>query len=272
MKDLYVSEVRKELAKYSNCANYIITENDIEPLPEPVQKYFRYCGYTGQEKMNNAEIEWEDVFFRISANKKWMSLKCYQFNSVPEPTRIVYMKSRIMGIFPFEGRDKYQDGHGNMLIKLLKVIQVVDAKSKEMDESALVTVLAESLLVPTYALQHYIKWTAMDLKTAKAEIRYNNSKVSGLFYFNDNGEFTRFETDDRYYSEKGTEYKKLKWSVIADNYIEKNGIRFPSYCKAIWNTEEGDFEYFKGTITNIKFNQNSLHGLKLTRGKYSINF
>lgn len=254
MKDLYLSEVRKELAKYSNYANDIITENDIISLPEPVQKYFRYCGYLGKEKIINAEIEWEDVFIKMSANKNWLSLKCYQFNSVPEPTRIVYMKSSILGIFPLEGRDKYQDGHGNMLIKLFKVIKIADANGKEMDESALVTVLAESLLVPTYALQHYIKWTVIDLNTAKAVIRYNESEVSGLFYFNDNGEFIRFETNDRYYSEKGTEYKKLKWSGVAGNYIEKNGIKFPSYFKAIWLTEEGDFEYFKGTIASIKFN------------------
>ncbi|MEW6064785.1 hypothetical protein P378_20485 [Desulforamulus profundi] len=254
MKDLYISEVRKELTKYSNCSNDIITENDIVPLPEPIQKYFRYCGYLGKEKMNNAEIEWEDVFYKNSPNKKWMSLKCYQFNSVPEPTRIAYMKSRIMGIFPFEGRDKYQNGHGNMLIKFLKLLKVVDAKGKEMDESALVTVLAEALVVPTYAFQHYIKWTAIDSNTAKAVIRYNESEVSGLFYFDDLGEFIRFETDDRYYSERGTEYKKVKWSAVAGNYIEKNRIRFPSYLKAIWHTDEGDFEYFKGNIANIKFN------------------
>ncbi|MHB1042126.1 MAG: DUF6544 family protein [Eubacteriales bacterium] len=52
MKDLYLSEVKKELAKYSNYANDIITENDIISLPEPVQKYFRYCGYLGKKKDN----------------------------------------------------------------------------------------------------------------------------------------------------------------------------------------------------------------------------
>ena len=156
MKNLYLSEVRKELTKYSNSKKDVITDRDMVHLPEPVQKYFRHCGYLGKEKMINAEVEWKDVYIKMSANKKWMSLNCYQFNSVPEPSRIVYMKSSIFGIFPFEGRDKYQDGHGNMLIKLLKIIKVADAKGKEIDESALVTILAEALAVPTYALQDYI--------------------------------------------------------------------------------------------------------------------
>jgi len=254
MKNLYLSEVRKELTMYSNSKTDIITERDIAALPEPVQKYFRHCGYLGKEKMINAEVEWKDVYIKMSADKKWISLDCYQFNSVPEPTRIVYMKSSILGVFPFEGRDKYQDGHGNMLIKLLKIIKVADAKGKEMDESALVTILAETLIIPTYALQDYIKWYAIDSNTVKALIKYNGTEVSGLFYFNEQGEIIRFQTDDRYYSEKGTKYKKVKWSGVLGNYIEKNGIKFPSDFRAIWHNEEGDFEYFKGTIADIKYN------------------
>ncbi len=50
MKDLYVFEVRKELARYSNRPHEVITEKDIASLPEPVQKYFRHCGYLGKEK------------------------------------------------------------------------------------------------------------------------------------------------------------------------------------------------------------------------------
>ncbi len=254
MKNLYLSEVRKELTRYSSYENDIITQKNIASLPEPIQKYFLHCGYIGKEKMINAEVEWKEAYIKMSPDKNWMRLNCYQFNSVPEPTRIVYMKSSILGIFPFEGRDKYQDGRGNMLIKLLKFIKVADAKGKEMDESALVTILAEALLVPTYALQDYIEWTAIDSNTAKAVIRYNNTEVSGQFYFNDQGEFIRFETVDRYYSERGTEYKKLRWSIVAGSYIKKSGMRFPTDLKAIWRAEQGDFEYFRGTITDIKYN------------------
>ena len=126
-----------------------------------------------------------------------------------------------------------------MLIKLLKFIQVADAKGKEMDASALVTILAESLLVPTYALQPYISWTAIDSNTAKAVLRYNECEVSGLFFFDDRGEYIRFETIDRYFSEKGTEYKQVKWSGVVENYLEKNGIKFPltSRLCGIWKKE-----------------------------------
>lgn len=252
MKDLYLSEVRRELARYPVGRGDVIIEKDLAPLPEPVQSFFRRCGYLGHPRMNQAEIEWQEVQFKRSPQAKWMNLVCNQFNSVLAPTRIVYMKSNLLGLFPFEGRDKYQDGQGHMLIKLLKYIPIADAKGKEMDASCLVTVLAECFLVPTYALQDYIKWTAVDENTAKAELTYHNTTVSGLFFFNPKGEFTRFVTEDRYYSESGGSYKKMKWSAVAGNYIERNGLRFPTFFKGIWHTENGDYEYFKGTLKGVR--------------------
>ncbi|CCO07084.1 conserved hypothetical protein [Desulforamulus hydrothermalis Lam5 = DSM 18033] len=140
-----------------------------------------------------------------------------------------------------------------MRIKLLKFIGIADAKGREIDASALVTVLAECFLVPAYALQSYLRWTDIDQTTAKAEIAYNNTKVSGIFYFNEAGEFVRFVSDDRYYTEKGREYKKMRWSVYADHYITRQGVRFPSLVKAVWHTSWGDYEYFRGKINNIIF-------------------
>ncbi|MGC5326105.1 DUF6544 family protein [Brevibacillus sp. SYSU BS000544] len=255
MKALYKSEVHKELLKYKNEEqDERITEKDISHLPRPVRTYFRYCGYLGQVKMKNAEIVWDEFNLRLAPNKPWMKVKSKQFNSVPEPARIAYMNSRMMGIVPFEGRDKYQDGHGNMRIKLLKWFQVADAKGTEMDESALVTLLAETLLVPSYALQPYMTWTSIDHYTAKAEIQHNDHNVSGIFTFNGQGEFIRFETNDRYYSEKGTEYKKLKWSVVASNYIDNNRMKYPSCIQAMWHLDQEVYLYFTGIIRSINYN------------------
>jgi hypothetical protein len=75
-----------------------------------------------------------------SQDADWMELSCQQFNSVAEPMRIALMKGRMAGVIPFEGRDKYQDGHGNMRIKVMKLLTLGESKGSYMDESALVTV------------------------------------------------------------------------------------------------------------------------------------
>ncbi|WP_048817786.1 DUF6544 family protein [Desulforamulus hydrothermalis] len=111
MKKLYDQEVNTELVKNLKGPKKLFSEHVIAGLPEPVRYFFVACGYLGKEIMSHATIEWGDAFLKISPGKKWLKLKCYQFNSVIEPARIVYMKSKLLGALPFEGRDKYQNGH-----------------------------------------------------------------------------------------------------------------------------------------------------------------
>lgn len=254
MKNLYLSEINTEITKHPVTDTGILSEDRISLLPEPVKRYFTYCGFIGKPQMTNARIDWEDVHIILNPGKRWIPLECYQFNSVPEPARIVYMKSRFAGFIPFEGRDKFQNGEGNMLIKLLKFITIDDNKGKEMNISALVTLLPEVLLVPACVLQYYIKWSAIDSNSAKAIIKFNGIEVSGIFHFNDLGEYIRFDTNERYQAAGKSKYKNVSWSVTMSDYTEKGGIKFPAFLTALWHEDYGDFEYFKGKIKNIEFN------------------
>lgn len=252
METLFESEVKREKEKCMKDSVERITEQSISALPEPLQRYFRHCGYVGANWMNQVDIKWEDFFLKMSPTKGWLPLKCRQMNFVTEPSRIVYMKGKLKGFIPFEGRDKYQDGQGNLLIKLAKLITVGDAKGKEMDEGEVVTFLAESLLVPSTVFQEYLSWYEIDSNHVKGILTHHGKQVSGVFTFRDNGEFVRFDTDDRYMTE-GKTFKKIGWSAMADDYREKNGIRFPTKLRGVWHLENEDFEYFKGTIAQLHF-------------------
>lgn len=254
MENLFQSEVDKELKKYTNSSEAFILEKDMAALPSPVQKYFRYAGLIGKEKAHYALIEWEEFFLKMDPEKDWTKMKCIQYDFVDEPARLAYMRTNLGGIVPFEGRDKYQDAHGNMLIRRMKLFTLGDSKGKEMDDAALVTLLAEAMFIPSYALQPYITWTAIDERSAKATIRNGATEVSGIFYFNDSGACIRFDTDDRYFSEKDGSYTKTKWSVIIGNYVEKDGVLIPSEVSTVWHLQNGDYTYFKGKVAGIKYN------------------
>jgi hypothetical protein len=255
MENLFQSELDKELNKYKELGKAFISEKDIASLPAPVQQYFRYAGLIGKEKAHFAFIEWEEFFLKMDPEKDWTEMQCVQYNFVDEPARLAYMKTKIGGIIPFEGRDKYQDGHGNMLIKMIKLVTLGNSKGKEMDDAALVTILAEALFVPSYALQPYISWSPIDDHSAKATIRNGATEVSGIFHFDDSGACIRFDTSDRYFAEKDGSYTKTKWSAIIGKYIEKNGIRIPSEVSSVWHLDKGDYQYFKGKLADIKTNE-----------------
>jgi hypothetical protein len=160
---------------------------------------------------------------------------------------------RVLGVVPMEGRDIYQNDRGQMLIRLGRAFTVGDETGPEMDRSALVTILAEALLVPGYAIQPYIIWMPRDDRSAAATIRHGGVEASGVFHFDQAGDFVRFESEDRYQS-TGEDARKVPWSVDVLSHQDQNGLRIADGLRATWHEDQGDFEYFRGRIAAVRFN------------------
>lgn len=232
---------------------FLLSEEKIQNLPLPVRNYLSVCGFSGKEIPMNAEVVWAESFIKMKPDAGWMKLKTQQFNSVREPFRIAYMKALIMGIIPFEGRDVYYGGNGHMYGKIGKLITIFDEKEKEIAQSALIIILAECLLVPGYALQDYIQWEEVDEYTARAIITHKGIEASGLFHFNKAGELYLFETHYRYYM--GPQGNVLTpFSAEVGDYFTQGDLRLPGSLKAVWHIDSGRYEYWKGKISEVKYN------------------
>jgi len=232
----------------------ILTKEDIIHLPEPVQRYFEYCGFIGKPVPMNAEVVWANSYIRMKPGRDWMKLKTIQFNSVESPFRIAYMKARMFGIIPFDGRDVYHNGQGHMFGKVANLFTVFDEKEPEIAQSALIIILAEALLVPGYALADYISWEPMDAYSAEARLVHKGIDVSGIFYFNETGEMTRFETGDRYYMHPEKGNVLTAFSAEIGNYKKQGDLIIPGSLMAVWHLDEGNYEYWKGNIAAVRYN------------------
>jgi hypothetical protein len=248
----YRSEVAAEIARHPPRPEGLITEPSIEHLPAPVQRFFRSSGFLGKPHTVNARLVWKTMLLRRGPRASWLRLHSEQFASTPEPTRLALMTARLGGIVPFEGRDKYQDGHGQMLIALGKLFVVADSQGRYMDESALVTVLSEALFTPSVALQDYIAWTARDDRSASACLRHRGLSVTGVFSFNDADELVRFDTQDRW--RDGKPPLRMPWSANVTSYQRIDGVRLPCELSATWHEPAGDFTYVKGQLESVTFN------------------
>jgi len=253
LRPLFEEEVKKEIAKNAGIQTGVIMEEDLAGLPAPVQRYLRRCNYIGQPKMWNGRIEWKEANIKRSQDGGWTPLECVQYNFVPEPARIVYLNAAMWGIIPFDGRDKYQDGAGNMLIRVMNMIEVENASGKEMDQSSLVTVLAEAPMIPSIMLQPYIQWTSVDSLTADATLSRNGISVTGRFFFNEKGEYIRFETKDRFHSSGGV-HNNYPWRVEVSDYKDFGGFFQPAVITATWITDKGEYQYWKGEIGAMTYN------------------
>lgn len=245
---LYLEEIRQERGKFLSRDPLELSGDELAGLPAPVRRYMTVCGFVGRKKQWYAQLNWANVEMKLLRRGRWRKMECHQFNSVPEPVRIVHMKMRLGGVLPLEARDKFQDGRGNMLVRLLKVFTLENVRGKEMDESALVTLLAEALLMPAYAVQPYIRWEAVGPDRAVAFISGGEAAVHGLFSFNNAGEFVRFESLQRWQAGKGGHLIRTPWRITVGDYVNRDGIRHPTKVTAAWLEGEEWVEYFRGEL------------------------
>jgi hypothetical protein len=255
IRKTYMNEVKEQLQNHST-SKEILKEEDIQSLPECIQRYMKYIGCIDKPKISNVHILFGETKHIKDPNSKPTDLRfCEQYNFSEVPYRNFYMKGKMKGL-SFEGKENYIEGKGKMHIKLLNILSVVNLKNKEIDESALVTYLAECALIPSGFLNKNIVWQAIDSNTVRATIIDNNNSISGIFYFNEIGELIKFVSDDRYYITTENIFVKMQWVAEMGNYRLMNcGFKLSSYLRATWKLPEGDFLYFDGQIKDINYNK-----------------
>ena len=251
MKSVFIKDKSELIERNKAHKIEVFTEELIKDLPEPLKKYLRICGYVNTPVPINANVYWAESWLKMSPEKEWRKLHTTQFNSVKSIGRSAYMK--ILGM-PVAARDLYRDGYGEMNVKLLNLIKVAFDNSKEMAQSALITTFCEFMLIPGYLLLDNVKWEQIDDYSIRGTVVDNGIEVSGIFYFNEEGLFTHFETFDRYFTTGKNSYKKVKFSVVVESYKTQYKLKIGEKVKVMWHLPEGDYEYYKGTIDRIEFN------------------
>jgi hypothetical protein len=256
----YRHAVEKGLSGSNKLESSILTESDMTHLPMPVQKYLKYVGVVGREKVKNFKAI-ADGEIKLEPGADWSKAKVEQYNFFgDELARLFYMRIKKFGI-PVYGLHSYTDESAGMLIKLAGIVTVVDEKGKEMRIGDTITLLNDMcLFAPGTLIDKRIQWETIDDLTAKAIFKTKYCTVSAILYFNDKGELINFVSDDRYYSAPDGSFKKYRWSTPVSEYREINGIRLASRGEAVWDMPQGDFCYFR--FTNISEVRNNCDKFK----------
>lgn len=236
-------ETMNSLNNNPNSLLDVFTEADLIDLPLPVRKYFEHSGFIGTPKMSYMRMMFKNVDFVMSPDKPPIKINYTQYNFVSEPTRMAFIDSTLFGI-PFQGLDSYVNGVGRMKGVLAKTITLFNQSGEDMNKACLVTVLSESLIVPSVALQDYIAWDSIDDTHARATISYDDISASGIFTFSEEGEPLSFTTDDRAVVGTDGTLQQVRWTALFGDYKMMNGIKQPSHLQAVWNYDSGDLIYF----------------------------
>lgn len=234
--------------------NKIISENDLNELPGPVKNWLRNSGAVGKPIINMGKVTQIAEMQMKPGKENWLKATAIQYTTIDNPAFIWTVDVKMNSLLNFQGRDKFEDGKGEMLIKMNSLINVVNEQGEKMDEGTLQRYLGEMVWFPSMALSDYIAWEQMDENTAKATMTYNGTSGSGTFYFNTNGEVTKFSA--LRYKGNETDAKRHDWEMNILEYKTFEGIKVPSKMTSTWKLDEADWTWLKLEVTDIKYNKN----------------
>ena len=242
------SHLKKDVSKLFSLSGDIshktFSYKQLEGLPIPVQRYFRYALDDGQSYISYVRLKHTGTF-KPAEDKKWTGIKGQQYFTAETPGFLWKGKTSL-----FTARDMYIGGKGRLVVSLFSLFKVVDEQGEHIDQAELLRWLGESVWFPTNLLPgENLQWTAIDSAKAKVTCTHNGISVYYIVHFNEHGQITKLETE-RYMEKDRLE----KWIGIVGDYKQVDGIRIPTYIEGKWDLEEGEYPYAKFHIQQIEYN------------------
>jgi hypothetical protein len=251
-KRKFLIEVARGYARTSKSNRELLTEKDLIHLPAQVQKYLRYVGVTGKDKVINVTIHFDGVM--QDKHKPIFRIKAEQTSFFDVPTRLFYLKGLMMGL-PVKALHKYMNAHAAFEVKPLALFHIVNEKEGNLNIAETVTFFNDMcLLAPATLIDPAIKWEETGPKTVQAKFTCNEITITANLVFNDEGQLVNFSSDDRYYLNSKNNLERMRWTTPARDYKDYNGYRLASYAEAVWSFPEGDFCYAKFNLTEVTYN------------------
>lgn len=249
----FKKDVLTNLKRTNHISTELITEDDIQSLPQPVQKYLRYAGVINKPKVKNIKIVFNGEM--REKRKDWFQFRSVQYNFFDDPTRLFFMKAKMFGV-TVPGYHNYHSATASMDIRLFGLFAIVQVKGVEMNKAETVTVFNDMcIMAPATLIDQRILWEAIDSRSAKAIFTNGAQKISATLYFNAEGELVNFISDDRY---AVSDMRRYRFSTPMKDYKLFDGIKVPAYGEAVWHYPEGEFVYGKFSLRSIEYNVTEL--------------
>lgn len=230
----------------------VVSEERMADLPSPVKKWMSASGMIGRPEIDHVEVK-QDFNLKLQPDQEqWYHGKAYQEVWTQEPAFIWTLDLKMMSVIQIAGRDRFADGKGAMLIKMLSLVPMVNEQNNpRIDQGALQRYLAEMLWYPSLALSEYVSWKAVDDNSAIAIMNYKGTSGECTFFFNQEGLPERVSAM-RY--QGGDEDAKLtEWVVDVQKFHTVEGLKTPRKIAVTWKMESGDWTWAELEVTEIRF-------------------
>lgn len=235
------------------CSGAIITflrQEDISHLPTPVQRSLRQSGLVDLRIPAKIVVRQKGAI-RTSPTGRWLRFTAREQYQIDPPGFVWQATLKSAGLTVGRAVDSLEDGRGRMHVRILGLLNVVDATGPEMDQGSLMRWLNETMWFPAAWASPVISWEPVDENSAVGSVSFGGLSVRGEFRFDPEGRLIDFRAD-RYRDVKGS-FEMTPWSTPLTEHARFDGVELPSYGTALWELEEGNFEYIRIRATDVQY-------------------
>lgn len=221
-------------------------ENEIEGLPEPVQRMFRAAIVPGRPLATSARLELRGAI----KLRRWTRFRGRE--TIAPLTGFVW--SARAG--PIAGYDRYANGEGELRWKLLGLVPVVQASGPDVARSSAGRLAAEAIWLPTALLPRFgIAWSAVGEHRVTARLRIDAHELE-IHYLLDDASRVQACWFDRWGDPDSTGvYDLHPFGMEASSHRTFAGLTIPSRGRAGWHygTERWeDGVFFRYGIVDLR--------------------
>lgn len=233
----------------------VVREEDLAPLPEPVQRYLRVTGSVGKPVARNFRAVHRGRI-RATPEDPWMEFTAEQHNFLDEPSRFFLMDARRGGL-PVDVLHVFQGDSATMRVRLLSLFQMVNNAGPEMDQAETVTLFNDlCLFAPSALVDPSIRWEPLDGSSARAWYTVRDHTIGAVLHFNESGELVDFVSHDRLAaSSHGKTFRSLPWSTPVFDYQDFGERRVFSRGEGRWHPPEGEYPYLELELLELELNR-----------------
>jgi hypothetical protein len=248
----YDREVELGLAR--PVAAPVITEADLAPLPDPVQRYLRATGFVGQPRVHNYRVRFRGRI-RGSADAAWMPFEVDQLSFGAPPARL-FLMTATRSHLPVQALHRFVDGAATMRVRLAGVVPILDAHGPELDRSETVTLFNDMcVLAPGTLIDPAITWEPIDARSARARFTIGATTIAATLLFDADGLLRDFVSDDRSAaSPDGKSFTRQRFTTPVRDYRRYGAVRLAAHGEARWHPPTGELSYGEFELVDIAYN------------------
>ena len=250
-------EIEQMFSQQTSKDHEVISKERISELPAVVQKWLLHANIpaniSGNEDTHTVRLKQKALIKLKPEQSRWIEASAEQYFTLDKPAFIWKVDMQMMPFLGVVGRDRFLSGQGEMLIKILSLVPVVNSRGNEkINSGTLQRYLGEIVWFPSAALHPYITWEAIDDLSAKATMTYRGTTGSGVFYFSPEGDFIEYRAQR--FMGSGADAALKEWVITVTESDVVKGVTIPTKMEATWKLESGDWTWLKLEITDIEKN------------------